>query len=105
MAEVGVSTRRPAAARSTGRRSAARAAASAGKPKGRLARRSAGDIANTLAKVVGLLKGKKSGLRAEQIRGALRLDRREMPRVLREGIAKKALRSKGAKRATTYFTR
>ena len=48
-------------------------------------------------------KGK--GLRAEEIRAALKLDRRELPRVLHEGLAKKKLRSRGAKRATTYFAR
>jgi hypothetical protein len=30
------------------------------------------------------------------------MDRKEMPRVLHEGLTKKALKSKGQKRATTY---
>ena len=70
---------------------------------GRLARRSPDDIAKSLAKVVTLVKGKKAGLRSEQIRDALKLDKRELPRVLGEGLKRKVLKSKGQKRATTYF--
>jgi hypothetical protein len=73
--------------------------------RGRLPRRSAEDIKATLDKVHGLLKASKGGLRAEQIRAALRLDVREMPRVLKEGLATRKLSSKGQKRATTYFAR
>jgi hypothetical protein len=71
----------------------------------RLARRSSEDVKATLDKVVGLLRTKKDGLRAEHIRSALKLDVREMPRVLREGLATKKLAAKGQKRATTYFAR
>jgi hypothetical protein len=70
---------------------------------GRLKRRSADDIAKALERVVALVKTKKDGLRAEQIRKALKMQPKEMPRVLQEGLAKKKLRSKGQKRATTYF--
>jgi len=70
---------------------------------GRLARRSPADIARTLEKAVALVKTKKTGLRSEEIRKALKLDVREVPRVLKEGLAKKKLKSKGQKRATTYF--
>jgi hypothetical protein len=70
---------------------------------GRLPRRSADDIAMALDKVVALVKKHKQGLRAEQIRAQLRMQAKEMPRVLKEGIAKKALKSRGQKRATTYF--
>jgi hypothetical protein len=69
---------------------------------GRLARRSPDDVAKVLASIVSLLKGKKAGLRSEQIRAALKLDKREIPRVLKMGLAKKAIRAKGKKRATTY---
>jgi hypothetical protein len=72
---------------------------------GRLPRRSVQDIKATLDKVHGLLKSKKDGLRAEQIRATLKLDVREMPRVLKEGLATKKLTSKGRKRATTYFAK
>jgi hypothetical protein len=70
---------------------------------GRLARRSAEDIQKVLAKVVSLVREKKAGLRSEQIRKVLGLDVREVPRVLKEGLRTKKLRSKGQKRSTTYF--
>jgi hypothetical protein len=69
---------------------------------GRLARRSPEQIAEALDQVVALVKGKKDGLRAEQIRAALKMQSKEMPRVLQEGLAKKKLKSTGRKRATTY---
>lgn len=69
---------------------------------GRLARRSPDDIAKALATVVTLVKSSKGGLRSEQIREALKLDKRELPRVLYEGLRTKKLKSKGQKRATTY---
>jgi hypothetical protein len=78
-----------------------------GSPKarkaGRLARRSPEQIAEALEAVVALVKTKKDGLRAEQIRTALKMQSKEMPRVLQEGLAKKKLKAKGWKRATTYF--
>jgi hypothetical protein len=70
--------------------------------KGRLVRRSQADIEKTLAQVVALVRKSKGGLRSEQIRATLKLDRRELPRVLYEGLSKKKLKSKGQKRATTY---
>jgi hypothetical protein len=71
---------------------------------GRLPRRSAEEIAKTLTKIVALVKTSKTGLRSEEIQKALKLDKREMPRVLHEGLAKKVLKSKGRKRATMYST-
>jgi hypothetical protein len=70
-----------------------------------LPRRSPEDVAKTLAGVLGLLSTKKAGLRSEEIRAALKLDKRELPRVLYEGLRAKRLRSEGQKRATTYFAR
>jgi len=67
-----------------------------------LRRRSLEDIAKALDKVVALVKTSKGGLRAEQIRAKLGMQRNEMPRVLKEGLAKAKLKSKGKKRATTY---
>jgi hypothetical protein len=55
--------------------------------------------------VVALVKTKKDGLRAEQIRAALKMQSKEMPRVLVEGLSTKKLVSKGQKRATTYFVK
>lgn len=69
---------------------------------GRLARRTPEEIAKTLASIVALVKAKKEGMRSEEIRAALTLDKREMPRVLQEGVTTKKLKSKGQKRATTY---
>ncbi len=70
--------------------------------KRRLRRRSPAEIANALAAVVALVKKSPKGLRAEQIRAQLKMEAKEMPRVLKEGLAKKSLKSKGQKRSTTY---
>jgi len=69
---------------------------------GRLARRSPEQIAKALDGVVSLVKKHKAGLRAEQIRAQLGMQAKEMPRVLAEGLAKKKLKRRGRKRATTY---
>jgi hypothetical protein len=69
---------------------------------GRLKRRSAEEISQVLDEIVALVKRNKAGLRAEQIREQLGMQAKEMPRVLKEGLAKKKLKSKGQKRATTY---
>ena len=69
---------------------------------GRLARRSPADIAKALDAVVAHVKRSKAGLRSEEIRRALKLDVREVPRILKAGLAMKKLKSKGQKRATTY---
>jgi hypothetical protein len=71
--------------------------------KGRLKRRSADDIEATLGSIVSLLKQNPAGLRAEQIRMQLNMLAKELPRPLAEGLASKALRKKGQKRATVYF--
>lgn len=77
-----------------------------GRKSGRLARRSLEDIARTLDRVVAAVKASKGkGLRAEEIRGRLGLDVREVPRVLKEGLKTRKLRTKGRKRATTYYSR
>jgi len=73
-----------------------------GRRSGRLPRRSAEEIAAELDRVVGLVKKSKAGLRAEEIRSALKMQSKEMPRILKEGLATKMLKSKGQKRATTY---
>lgn len=70
---------------------------------GRLHRRSPEDIAAALDKIVGMLKKHNGGLRAEQIRAALHMQPKEMPRVLAEGLGNRKLKKKGQKRATTYF--
>jgi hypothetical protein len=80
-----------------------RAPSSSRRSSGRLARRSPEQIAKALDQVVALVKGKKNGLRAELIRAALKMESKELPRVLKEGLAKRKLKAKGQKRATTYF--
>jgi hypothetical protein len=73
--------------------------------QGRLARRTQEQIEATLAKVIAAVKATHGeGLRAEDIREALGLDVREVPRVLKEGLRTKKLKAKGQKRATRYRT-
>ena len=104
------SHRVPAAARASSPRSTATAAmptprATAARSRARLKRRSAEDVALVVGKVVALVKRHKAGLRAEQIRGQLNMRPNEMPRVLSEGLARKVIKKKGQKRATTYYVR
>ena len=70
--------------------------------KGRLARRSDEQIAAAIDQVVALVKKSKAGMRSEEMKKALRLDVREVPRILKTAVAKKKLKAKGQKRATTY---
>lgn len=70
---------------------------------GRLPRRSVEDIAKLLGEIIAVVKRNKEGLRAEQIRAELGLQAKEMPRILKEGLGTKKLKTKGQKRATTYF--
>ena len=93
----------PRAARAAVAPRAARAPAAA--RNGRLPRRSAEDIAKTLEVVVSLLGSRKNGLRAEQIRTELNMQAKELPRILKEGLGRKKIRSVGQKRATTYFAK
>jgi hypothetical protein len=109
MSEVGGGIKRPAgqprARRAAPAASGVATSVARSAKAGRLPRRSAEDIKAALDKVHGLLKASKAGLRSEQIRAALRLDKREVPRILKEGLATKKLTSKGHKRATTYFAK
>ena len=89
--------------RRRGRPAAAPAAGGARRGGGRLRRRSVTDINAVVTKIVALLKSNKKGLRAEEIRAKLGLDRREIPRPLAEALKKKLVSKKGKKRATTYF--
>jgi hypothetical protein len=91
----------PAAAAKPAPKAAAPTTAKKGSA-GRLKRRSPQDIAKALARIVELVKKHPKGLRAEEIRAELKMESKEMPRILKEGLAKKALKSKGHKRSTTY---
>ena len=90
------------------RAASARAASPKGKaakaPKsGRLPRRSPEQLMAAVDDVVSLLKKHKDGLRSEEIRKALDMDVREVPRVIQHGIANKSFKVlHGEKRATTY---
>jgi hypothetical protein len=53
--------------------------------------------------IVALVKKHPKGLRAEQIRAELKIDKREWMRPLEAALASKKLTKKGAKRATTYY--
>jgi hypothetical protein len=71
----------------------------------RLPRRSANDIEQVVASIVGTLKGAKDGMRSEQLQSALKLDKREITRPLAFALAAKKIRKTGEKRATTYYAR
>jgi hypothetical protein len=67
-----------------------------------LARRSPEEIAKSLDLIAKFLKTRPQGLRSEEIRKTFGLDAREVPRILKQGLAQKKLKSRGQKRATTY---
>ena len=78
------------------------AAPKASKKGGRLGHRPPDDIAQTLDSIVALVAKHAEGLRAEQIKAALNLDTREMPRPLADGLKSGVLKKSGQKRATVY---
>jgi len=93
-------------------RPAGRAEASAAEPAaaprrrgrgGRLGRRSAGDISQMVDSIVNLLSQSSEGMRAEQIREALGVEAKELPRPLAEALESGRVSKSGQKRATTYF--
>lgn len=69
----------------------------------RLNRRTTKELEHVVAQIVALVKANKTGLRAEEIRTKLHLERREVPRPLGEALKKKLISKKGKKRATTYY--
>lgn len=75
------------------------------KASARLPRRSIEQIDEVVAQVVALVKTSPKGLRAEEIRETLKLQAKELPRVLKQGLATKALKKTGQKRATVYQAR
>lgn len=81
---------------------AAVATPKATKKAGRLGRRSADDIAQTLDQIVALVAQHAEGLRSEQIKAALNLDTRELPKPIAEGLKSGVLKKAGNKRATVY---
>ena len=77
--------------------------------KNRLARRSIDEIETDLSRIVEVLitsalpPGEKGGMRSEVIRRSLGCDIRELPRVLKHGVASGVLCSVDEKRSTRYF--
>jgi hypothetical protein len=92
-----------AGGRSAARETVRSAPAGGRRRRGRLPRRSAGDIAHVIDKIVSLLKQHAGGLRAEQIRERLSFQAKELPRPLKEALDTGRLSKSGQKRATTYF--
>jgi hypothetical protein len=86
-----------------GGRSSRRVAPASGRAAGRLARRSGQDIEAVIDQIVELIRQHPKGLRAEEIRAALGLEAKEMPRPLRQGLAAGRFTKSGQKRATTYL--
>lgn len=101
--EILSETGRKGATPSGGRTVSAAGTSRAVRPDGRLSRRSEEDIAEVVGKITSLLGKSPDGLRAEQIRDALGLQAKELPRPLAEALRSKQVTKKGQKRATTYF--
>jgi hypothetical protein len=71
---------------------------------GRLPRRNMEDIVATRAQIVALLADAPEGMRAEDIRVKLGLDKKELPRPIADAVAAGQIAKKGQKRATMYFS-
>jgi len=70
---------------------------------GRLKRRSPEDVQKDVGRICTFLRAHRHGARSEEIRKALNLEPREMPRLLRKGLAGKAFFVlSGQKRSTVY---
>ena len=63
------------------------------------------DLAELSDRIVELLEAHPEGLRAEQIREALNVQAKELPRPLNDALTSRRIGKKGQKRATTYFAR
>jgi hypothetical protein len=70
---------------------------------GRLGRRTQNDITRMVESIVDVLAKSASGLRSEQIREALGVEAKELPRPLAEALSSGRVTKTGQKRATTYF--
>jgi hypothetical protein len=109
VAGTGGATRRgPGRPRSAERDAAANGAASSAPRRragrgGRLGRRTASDITRMIESIVSVLTKAGAGMRAEQIREALGVEAKELPRPLAEAISGGRITKSGQKRATTYF--
>jgi hypothetical protein len=70
---------------------------------GRLGRRTQNDITRMVESIVDILGKNGGGLRSEQIRSALGVEAKELPRPLAEALSSGRVTKTGQKRATTYF--
>jgi hypothetical protein len=70
---------------------------------GRLGRRTQNDITRMVESIVDVLAKNGGGLRSEQIRSALGVEAKELPRPLAEALSSGRVTKTGQKRATTYF--
>ena len=61
------------------------------------------DIGHMIESIVAAVSRSASGLRAEQIRSALGVEAKELPRPLADAVNAGRLTKTGQKRATTYF--
>lgn len=77
--------------------------AAAARRAGGRRRRTADDLAELGSRIVDLLKTSSNGMRAEAIRDALGVPRKELPRVFAQLVASGSVKKSGQKRATTYF--
>jgi hypothetical protein len=93
---------RPRAESSEGAAAAPRRGAARGRG-GRLGRRTQNDITKMVESIVDVLAKSASGLRSEQIREALNVEAKELPRPLAEALSSGLVTKTGQKRATTYF--
>jgi hypothetical protein len=75
-----------------------------GKP-GPKSKRSTAAHEKVIDAIVGVLKRHTDGMRAEEIRGALSLTRKDIDRPIAGALASKMIKKTGQKRATRYFVR
>jgi hypothetical protein len=70
-----------------------------------LGRRSPQELESTIGKIVAALKGKKDGLRSEQLQKQLGLAKNEIVRPIQKALDDKKIMKMGQKRSTTYFAK
>lgn len=68
-------------------------------------RRTPNDFEQTIEAIVSMLKNHGGGLRAEELRARLGLERRDMHGPIAKALASRRIRKTGEKRTTTYFVR
>jgi hypothetical protein len=107
MAEAASLEEAPAARRGTTAKTASKGAAKkvAVVPERRRGRRRGGVDEALLDKVLGTLRGKAQGLRAEQLRAELGVSKQELAPVVKAALANKQITKKGERRLTTYFAK